>query len=98
MNKVIYKYPVRDGVDMPANAEILKVEYQGAEVFIWAMTIPDSPTIKRYFKVYGTGHPIPMNERYVGTVFEPPYVWHIMESTPLKSTLQYRTRELEHGQ
>jgi hypothetical protein len=85
MSKVIYKYAI-DGVgfttqhEMPKGAEFLYVDLQNDTPQAWFLIDPSvDRTTFRLFKVYGTGHKIPMRERYLGTYQQPPYVWHLFE-------------------
>jgi hypothetical protein len=43
------------------------------------MVDTNAPLEERRFVVVGTGHELHYNMVHVGTVFENPYVWHIME-------------------
>ena len=56
-------------LDMPILSEILTVQIQNNSPCIWAKVYPENIKIKRYFRVFGTGHT--MNEledlEYIGT-------------------------------
>lgn len=94
MSKTIYKYtiPVRDAceVSMPEFAKLLHLDYQGdpSNLCVWAEVDPTLATVKRFFYVRGTGHPlgdqIEKDGRYVGTVLvkEMGLVWHVYEVKP----------------
>jgi hypothetical protein len=68
MNKVIYKYPIplNDTIllQLPKNAEILFVETQNGDPFIWCLINPELELEPRYFYLYGTGHIIEDEEGY----------------------------------
>jgi hypothetical protein len=70
--KTIYKYaaPIDDDLTimMPAAAEVLCVQLQGAGPQIWALVDPSAPHELRRFHWRGTGHPADGLGRYVGTV------------------------------
>ncbi len=69
----VYKYHIRidDRVVMvlPKGAQVLTVQIQGGEPFIWARVDPDGDVIERAFVWRGTGHDLDGTEgSYVGTV------------------------------
>lgn len=57
----IWKYELQPGIgiDMPEDAEVLHAAAQGDELCVWAICTPTKPPARRYFDVYGTGHPVP---------------------------------------
>ena len=72
----IYKYRIEANyaveIDMHINAEILDVQVQHGNVFLWAIVDTDAPYEKRLIEVYGTGHELkpisPVTDRkYLGT-------------------------------
>ena len=73
MKKTIWKFAfeINDEIviEMPKGAKILTVQVQNGLAFIWALVDPDAEKEKRYFDLYGTGHPIDMSidRWYVGT-------------------------------
>jgi hypothetical protein len=76
----IYKYTLDQPVRMPYGSTVVKVGIQNGQYCIWAIVDPfTSPVEHRRFVVVGTGHELDDNMVYVGTVFEDPFVWHIME-------------------
>lgn len=81
--KTVYKYKLNmDGsVELPPNAEILHVNHQDGEPYIWALVDKDAkPGVERHIRVYGTGHDIPDNPgRYINTFFAGCFVWHVFE-------------------
>ena len=80
--KAIYKYTLDEPVRMPWGSTVVKVGIQDGLFCIWAMVDTDSlPVEVRRFVVVGTGHGLLDNMVHVGTVFEHPFVWHIMEIT-----------------
>ena len=46
---------------------------------LWARVDPEAPMRTRKFRVAGTGHPLVQQERYIGTVHESRFVWHVFE-------------------
>ncbi len=65
--------------EMPKGAEFLFVEQQGSNACAWFMVIADEPLEPRKFYIHGTGHEIPLGQRYLGTFQQSPFVWHLFE-------------------
>ena len=79
--KTIYKYVIeRDGIEMPKNAQIVHVGTHIDEFCIWAIVDTEADTETRYFDVVGTGHELASGVKYLDTVHQPPFVWHIVET------------------
>lgn len=65
-------------ISMPLGAKVLHVaKERGATqdvLCLWALVDTEAPTVPRWFRVYGTGHPLPEGAydgtfmRHVGTV------------------------------
>lgn len=71
--QTVWKFYLQIGgvweVEMPANAEILSLALQGADLFFWAKVEPGNALERRRFLVVGTGHGIPhYAEKFLGTV------------------------------
>jgi hypothetical protein len=77
--KTIYKYTLDEPVRMPKGATVVQVGIQDGLYCIWAVVDTDVPVEERRFVVVGTGRELNDNMVHVGTVFENPFVWHIME-------------------
>ena len=83
--KTIYKYPVSVGpnlLELPIGAKIVHFAAQGDSLFLWAeIPSPDSRTITRPFRVYGTGFAIEPDYEHVATCFSRDglFVWHLYE-------------------
>jgi len=86
----IWKFPLPVALDdkavevtMPEGAAI--VRFAGGEhspvrqPTVWALVDSDNPPEARRFRVFGTGHPLPRAARFVGTFFNEPFVWHVLE-------------------
>ena len=73
MSETIWKFPLQvadfQEVQMPKGAAVLCVQTQGETPCLWAQVDPSAETIRRAFKMYGTGHKIKEDgfEHYVGT-------------------------------
>ena len=77
----VYKYALgRGDVVMPRNARVLTVNAQNGEFYLWAEVDTEQETEIRHFDTYGTGWEIKnTNCRFVGTIFEGAFVWHVYE-------------------
>lgn len=67
--------------EMPSLCEFLFVEEQDGVACAWFLVEPTGEKRPRKFKIYGTGHDIPISSRYLGTFQSPPYVWHLFEES-----------------
>jgi len=82
---MIWKFPLtltnRQIVRMPKGARVLTVMFQQETVCLWARVAPDAEPTDRTFWIFGTGHAMPRQLPlvYVGSVQQPPYVWHVYE-------------------
>lgn len=86
--QTIYKYPLQitdlQTLWLPAGAEVLTVQVQRDEVYLWAIVNLDlPPTDERVFETIGTGGPVvsggDIRRRYIATVQQSPFVWHVFE-------------------
>lgn len=82
--KTIYKYTVpiaESEVEMPQGAQILSAELAAPRqcIFVWAVVDTDAPLENRRLAVRGTGNPLDEVGAFIGTVQDPPYVWHVFE-------------------
>ncbi len=70
--RVIFKYqmPVLEEftMDLPAGAEIIRMEDQGGMFWLWAVVNTDAPTEARKFRAFKTGAKMPdgVPLRYIG--------------------------------
>ena len=74
--KKVYKYAIKhqstQRVEMPIGAEILSVQVQNNDAYVYALVNPDEPTTEdRFFRTYATGGNIPaeigFELKYIGT-------------------------------
>ena len=87
MTKAIWKYPLKveaqQSIEMPIGAEILCVQMQGEQPFLWAKVTPNGWPIKKTIVIHPTGHEFEEYPgRYIGT-FQMQgglYVWHVYEA------------------
>jgi hypothetical protein len=98
VTKTIWKFPLAEWKDaiytvaMPEDARVLTVARQGDGWFVWAIVDPLADIEKRYFQVIGTGwefeddyddnYKTQVARRYVTTLFEYSFVWHLFEIVP----------------
>lgn len=85
--KAIWKFPVdlvgEPMVQMPAGAEVLHFGIQDGQPMLWALVTPSAPPNYRRFPLAGTGHRIEEEGlSYLGTCFQGPFVWHLLEPAP----------------
>jgi len=84
---VIWKFPLTINShqikEMPYNTKILSVGLAGGEVCIWGLCNPTEVIEKRHFRVIATGEDIKttllLSGKFIGTVVDEPFVWHIFE-------------------
>jgi hypothetical protein len=88
---VIHKYPISLSADgqyilMPADAQVLHVGMQNGVICLWAKHEANTyPVAPRAVRTVGTGHQFLFADElsYVGTIQDPPFVWHIfVERSP----------------
>ncbi|TDQ22762.1 DUF7352 domain-containing protein [Tenacibaculum caenipelagi] len=82
--KRIYKYKLHikdfQFLELPKGYEILKVDSQFYEIFIWALVDPEAKTEQIELEVFGTGNPIDnFNRKYLGTAFIEQSVCHVFQ-------------------
>jgi hypothetical protein len=86
-HRTIWKFqvPVNDdiAVEMPKGAEILHIDAQEDVPCIWAMVDPTNDLHTRRFRMYGTGHPMHVDEveTHVGSfmLYNGQLVFHVFE-------------------
>lgn len=68
---------------MPQGANILCTNIQNGDICLWAEVDAELDASEwRYFYIFGTGWELPEyldDYKYIGTVFESAFVWHIYE-------------------
>jgi len=84
VRKVIHKYQM--GLvtthEMPKKAECICVQMQNDNICAWFLQdVDDKEIVPRKFTIYGTGHDIPIHDKYMGTVQNDGFVWHVFEVT-----------------
>lgn len=66
--KTVWKFFLDREVEMPTGAKLLHVAEQHGQLCTWAEVDPDAPTEIRRFALVGTGHNVPENVTFVGTI------------------------------
>lgn len=85
-NRVVYKYELtpNGSIQMPKNAQIIKIASQGDGIFVWAIVDPQNALETRSFLTIPTG--IPFDQETVGwfreTVIFGDMVFHVFEKIP----------------
>jgi hypothetical protein len=88
MSRQVWKFPLGTMavLSAPASAKVVLVALDPAtdQPAIWLEVDQDLPKVERIFGIYGTGHSIEGNGGFpsplhVGSVVQPPFVWHIYE-------------------
>jgi hypothetical protein len=83
----IWKFvlPIKDfvRVDMPEGARILSAQEQHDEICVWAAVNPRARLIPHGFAIRGTGHPLGVVGRFIGTIqtHGGSLVWHVFEAS-----------------
>lgn len=87
--RTIHKFPLKlpsrapmetqQTIVFPNEPQILDVHIQNDDLFVWAIVDTIGNPTKVEFRIVGTGWPIDDGElwRFVGTVHDGPFVWHI---------------------
>lgn len=68
-------------IRLEKGAEPLYVDCQGDEICLWYLfsSSVEGQLEPRMFEVFGTGNPIPLHAKYIGSAQRPPFVWHVFE-------------------
>lgn len=78
-----YKIPIADEFShqMPVAAQVIHVESQGGEPWLWALVTPGNVAVERTFYLYGTGHTIPPGRVHLGSfhLHGGAFVGHVFE-------------------
>lgn len=79
-----YVVPVDDEAHefaLTCNPVTVAATPDGRAVEFWAENYSENLSVKRWFRVFGTGHEVPVNAIYIGTASRTPagLVWHLYE-------------------
>jgi hypothetical protein len=78
-------------LEIPHEAEFVHAEMRPSEIWVWAVVNPDAPKERIGFFVVGTGHLIPADSYWCGTVLDGQFVWHVFRSASM-APLKHRFR------
>lgn len=89
MKKSIWKFTFdiksKVVIPMPKGAKILTAQLQEDKPCMWAVVDTENKKEDRYFEIFGTGHPFPVdigiNRVYINTIQIDNLVFHIFERT-----------------
>lgn len=83
---------------IPKNGEILTVQTQNDEVYLWALIDPNMDYEDRKIRIIGTGHPIDDWEKlqYIGTTqqMNGQLIWHVFEEIQPNDYFRMMTKKL----
>lgn len=84
----IYKYALailsQQPIRMPKGAKILSVDCQRDTICLWAEVDCKQSEEVRWIGIVGTGRRVPEGDRrFIGTVQQRQFVWHVYELTNL---------------
>ena len=83
----IWKFPIpvedRFAIEMPRDAEVLHIEAQHNHGWMWARVAPERKLEVRRFLLRGTGHPVDMECRHLGSFMlnDGALVFHVFEES-----------------
>jgi hypothetical protein len=82
-DKVVLKYILNAEIcvfNLPKNAKPLTAFRQNRQICMWVEIPKEEKDMElRTFRVFGTGHTIPSNMKWVSTFNDRPHIWHIYE-------------------
>ena len=90
--RTIWRFPITvqddaNKVATPRGALLLHVGRSATspsgQICMWFEVESEAPIEPKYYKVYGTGHEVAglrdYDNKYIATVFDPPFVWHVYQ-------------------
>lgn len=89
MTKKIFKYKIDpqgfiDGtpyctVLLPFGAEVVHVGMSQGSIALWAFVVVENALVPNSFLIVPTGADVPEDAKYLGTVHQNVFVWHIFQ-------------------
>lgn len=79
-----YRLPIKTGeqeLGIPPDGRVVHVGMQAGQIAMWVEVDPSEGEGPRIFRVAATGEGVDDLWKYVGTVLDDPYVWHVFEWT-----------------
>lgn len=86
MTRAIYKYPVHHAlypIEIPKGAVLRHVGEQHGIPTLWIEIDPDAETRAVNIITVGTGHPVPQDGHFLGTVMLGAFVFHLFSEETL---------------
>lgn len=85
-DETIWKFPLaieaEQVVTAPLGAQLLHVGLDpNGQLCVWMQVDPEAGYRAITFYIVGTGHPIPIETVYLGSVVMGAYVWHVFRPT-----------------
>lgn len=81
--QTIFKYEVKEGVQIPQGYNILDIQTKDSVIYLWAIVDTEQPLVELDLKIIGTGWDLSLHNlngyEYFRTVQEGFYVWHIFK-------------------
>jgi hypothetical protein len=80
----IWKYSLVEtdlqAISVPMGANFISVAVQDGIIWAWAEVNETAPRVSVTIEIIGTGNPVaPARRRFIGTVLNAPFVWHVYE-------------------
>lgn len=66
-------------IEAPISFRVVHAAMQGPQLFVWAVVDPMTTMSTHQFHVYGTGQDIDRGRKYVMSVMDHEFVWHVFE-------------------
>lgn len=83
--KTVWKYELklieRQALMVPTIFEPLRLGKQGENICLWSLVILEDPQWKIGILCIGTGRPVPMNAKYIGSISDGPFEWHFWQES-----------------
>lgn len=85
MTRVVWKWPVVVGgftaIQVPVDAPValVAIDPLSGRPAVWIEQEVAAERVERKFRIYGTGEPITVDDRHVGSVVDRGFVWHVYE-------------------
>ena len=87
MIKTVWKFNLNDNqgvLKVPKDSEILDVQLEFSEYYIWFLVNPENETELRSFDIYITGesieYDIGTDKKYIKSINDRGVIWHIFEN------------------
>ena len=87
--KTIFKYQLEvtgtQVIKLPKGADPFTAQFQGEQLCVWAAIDTEEELEDREFRIIGTGEPLDLSGvfRFLNTVQQGPFVWHIFTKVPV---------------